>query len=95
MTLAKMVPIATKMLFIKPDCKACGLGSACCGCPAQRRYYEQYEPFAKKYGKERIDAVLAYASTKMVVTNKEDELKKAEDACNKALDMCKRSGIQC
>lgn len=95
MTPAKMVPIATKLLFIKPDCQACDMGIACCGCPAQRRYYEQYESLAKKYGKEQIDAVLAYASAKMVVTNKEDKLKKAEDACNKALDVCKRSGIQC
>lgn len=94
MLLTELLPVATRLLFIKPDCRACGMGIACCGCPAQRRYYEQYKPLAEKYGKEQVDAVLAYASAKMVVTNKEDELKKAEDACTKALDICKRSGIQ-
>ena len=95
MLLTELLPVATELLYIKPDCKACGIGVACCGCSAEHKYYEQYKQLAKKYGKEQIDAVLAYASAKIVVANKEGELKRAEDACNKALDVCKRSGIQC
>lgn len=95
MTLAKMVPIATKMLFIKPDCKACGLGAACCGCYPERNYKEQYKAFVDTYGKENADAVLAYVAAKTAATNKAAELKKAEEACKQALDVCKRSGIQC
>ena len=95
MLLTELLPVVTKLLYIKPDCQACGMSIACCGCSAEYKYYEQYEQLAKKYGKEQIDAVLAYASAKIVVANKEAEVKRAEDACNKALDVCKRSRIQC
>ena len=95
MLLTELLPVATELLYIKPDCRTCGMGIACCGCPAEHKYYEQYKQLAKKYGKEQIDAVLAYASAKIVVANKEAELKRAEDAYNKALNVCKKSGIQC
>ena len=40
----------------KPDCKACGLGIACCGCPTDRAYREKRNQYVNALGEKLVEA---------------------------------------
>lgn len=45
MTFEMALGEANILLDMKPDCKACGMGIACCGCPKDRKYRTERKAF--------------------------------------------------
>lgn len=86
MDYTEVITVATNLRNIKPDCKECGMGIACLGCPADTRYRKQYKAMTSKFGKEKIDAAMEYVALKQAVEAKTAELKKLEKECADALN---------
>lgn len=57
--------------FGMPDCKECGLGSACVGCPAAHQYMQKIKPF-----KEALGSHVVSKAEELVVQRR--EVKKLE-----------------
>lgn len=52
MTLELALKEANILLSMKPDCRACGMGTACCGCPEHKKYLKERDVFFNSLNKD-------------------------------------------
>lgn len=93
-SLDELADAAIKIAKLKPDCEACGMGIACCGCPKDREYRKRYKQFEDKIGSKKWKAVYEYAALKQKFKEKSAEIEKIAADCAKAIDKCTSMGLK-
>lgn len=83
MNIVEAIDHADSIIKSHPDCKACGMGIACCGCPAQRTHDTRLAEFKQLMGNaELTDNLINYAKLADEVTKMEYQMSQLQENLN-------------
>lgn len=79
MTFTEAVDNISSIIKSEPDCRACGMGAACCGCPEHRAYDARLAEFKRTIDNEDItNRLMKYAYTQMDIVEIENKISKLQ-----------------